>query len=154
MRASLIFLASALALAAQDLRPKDVREIGKGGSNSLPRLGELLKHPDTAIRVEAVRQITEIGTLASLDLLVQSSRDNDPEVQIRAADGLVNFYLPGYVRTGIAASITRASGSIKAKFTDTNDQVIDSFIKVPPTSLAPAARHAATPTSPIFTHDA
>jgi len=137
MRASLLLVSCALALAAQnlaaqDLRPKDVREIGKGGSNALPRLGELLKHPDIAIRAEAVRQITEIGTLPSLDLLVQATHDNDPEVQIRAADGLVNFYVPGYVRTGIAASISRAGNSIKGRFTDTNDQVVDAFITVRP----------------------
>jgi HEAT repeat protein len=136
MRASLLFLACVLTLGAQDLRTKDVREIGKGGSNALPRLGELLKHPDTDIRVEAVRQITEIGTLPSLDLLVQATHDNDSEVQIRAADGLVNFYLPGYVRSGFAASIKRAGGSVKAKFTDTNDQVIDSFITVRPDVVA------------------
>ena len=132
MRAPLLFLACALALAAQDIRPKDVKEIGKGGANALPRLGELLKNPDTAVRVEAVRQITDIGTLPSLDLLVQATHDNDPEVQIRAADGLVNFYLPGYVRSGIGASITRVGSSIKGKFTDTNDQVIDRFITVRP----------------------
>ena len=62
MRASILLLFCALALPAQDLRPKDVREIGKGGSNALPRLGELLKHPDTAIRVEAVKQITYLAT--------------------------------------------------------------------------------------------
>src|SRR5438105_4693845 len=68
-RAPLLILAFTFALAAQDVRPKDVREIGKGGSVALPRLGELLKHPDTAIRAEALRQITDIGTLASLDPL-------------------------------------------------------------------------------------
>src|SRR5881398_193255 len=113
MRPALLVLLAAFALSAQDVRPKDVREAAKPGSVALPRLGELLKHPDTAIRAEAVRQITEIGTLPSLDLLVQATHDNDPEVQIRAADGLVNFYVPGYVRTGIAASISRAGNSIK-----------------------------------------
>ena len=120
----------ACALAAQDVRPKDVREIAKAGSVSLPRLGELLKHPDTSIRVEAVRQITDIGTLPSLDLLIQASRDNDPEVQMRAIDGLVNFYVSGYVRSGIAASITRAGTGIRSRFTDTNDQVVDAYITV------------------------
>src|SRR6266480_886116 len=94
-RAPLLIFAVTFALAAQDVRPKDVREI------------------------------TDIGTLASLDLLIQATHDNDPEVQMRAVDGLVNFYLPGYVRTGIAASITRVGGSIKGRFTDTNDQVVD-----------------------------
>ncbi len=136
MRVPFLILACTLALAAQDIRPKDVREIGKGGANALPRLGELLKNPDTAVRVEAVRQITDIGTLPSLDLLVQATHDNDPEVQLRAADGLVNFYLPGYVRTGIGASITRVGSSIKGRFTDTNDQVIDPFITVRPDVVA------------------
>ena len=40
-----------------------------------------------------------------LDALIQASANNDPEVQARATDGLVNFYLPGYVRTGFAASL-------------------------------------------------
>jgi len=129
-RAPLLLFACALAVAAQDVRPKDVREIAKSGSNALPRLGELLKHPDTAVRIEAVRQITDIGTLASLDLLIQASKDNDTEMQMRAVDGLVNFYVPGYVRTGIAASITRVGTGIKSRFTDTNDQIIDPYISV------------------------
>jgi HEAT repeat protein len=134
--APLFLLTCAFALAGQDMRPKDVREIAKGGSNSLPKLGELLKHPDTAIRIEAVRQITDIGTLASLDLLIQASHDNDAEMQMRAIDGLVNFYLPGYVRTGIAASISRVGTGIRSRFTDTNDQVVDPYITVRPDVIA------------------
>jgi len=84
------------------------------------------------VRVEAVRQITDIGTQRSLDPLIQAAQDNDPEVQIRATDGLVNFYLPGYVQTGFGASIRRVGTSIKGKFTDTNDQVIDSYVIVRP----------------------
>src|ERR1035437_6977008 len=83
--------------AAQDVRPKDVREIGKGGSAAIPRLTDLPKNPNTDFRVEAVRQLT--GARA-LDALILATRDNDAEVQIHATDGLVNFYLPGYVQTG------------------------------------------------------
>ena len=82
-------------LAAQDLRPKDVREIAKAGSNAIPKLQDLLKSPNLDVRIEVVRQITEIGTARSLDPLILATQDNDPEVQIRATDGLVNFYLPG-----------------------------------------------------------
>jgi HEAT repeat protein len=135
-RALALLFVSALALSAQDVRPKDVREAAKSGSVALPRLGEFLQNRDTAVRVEAVKQITDIGTLASLDLLIQASHDNDPEVQMRAIDGLVDFYLPGYVRTGIAASITRAGSTIKSRFTDTNDQVVDPFIAVRPDVVA------------------
>ncbi len=127
-----LLLASATLLPAQDVRPKDVREMAKAGSSAIPQLQELLKNPDTDVRIEAVRQITEIGTAGSLDALILATRDNDPEVQIRATDGLVNFYLPGYVRTGIGASLRRAGTSIKGRFTDTNDQVIDPYVTVRP----------------------
>jgi HEAT repeat protein len=53
-------------------------------------------------------------------------------VQIRATDGLVNFYYPGYVKTGFSASLRRAGTAIKGKFTDTNDQVIDAYVEVRP----------------------
>jgi HEAT repeat protein len=127
-----LLLFCATILPAQDVRPKDVREIGKGGSGALPRLEELLKNPSTDVRLEAVKQITEIGTLRSLDPLILATRDNEPEVQIRATDGLVNFFLPGYVQTGFAASVRRVGTNIKGKFTDTNDQAIDPFITVRP----------------------
>src|SRR6516225_4186407 len=103
MRPQLVpFLVSIpLLLSAQAVRPKDVREAAKAGSSAIPQLTEFLKNSETDVRIEAVKQITEIGTARSLDPLIEATRDNDPEVQIRATDGLVNFYLPGYVRTGI-----------------------------------------------------
>jgi HEAT repeat protein len=131
-RAAFVSVAAISILAAQDLRPKDIREIAKAGSNAIPKLQDLLKSPNLDVRIEVVRQITEIGTARSLDPLILATQDNDPEVQIRATDGLVNFYLPGYAKTGFAASLSRVGTSIKGKFTDTNDQVIDSFITVRP----------------------
>jgi HEAT repeat protein len=129
-----LFLASAYLLAVfslsaqETLRPKDVRNLAKQGSSALPRLGELLHNPDVDIRLEAVKAITEIGTQASLTPLIQATADTDPEVQIRATDGLVNFYLPGYVQHGLGASLKRVGTGIKGKFTDTNEQVIDPFV--------------------------
>jgi HEAT repeat protein len=128
----LLLLIAATLLPAQDVRPKDVREMAKAGSSAIPQLQELLKNPDSGVRIEAVRQITEIGTAASVDALILAAHDNDPEVQIHATDGLVNFYLPGYVKTGIGASVRRVGSSIKGRFTDTNDQVIDPYVTVRP----------------------
>jgi HEAT repeat protein len=134
--AATVLLSCAAGLSAQDLRPKDVREIGKGGSSAIPKLQELLKNPKQDIRVEAVKQLTAIGTQYSLDPLIQATSDNDPEVQLHAIDGLVNFYLPGYVQTGFAASIKRVGTGIKGKFTDMNDQVIDPYVIVRPEVIA------------------
>ena len=47
------------------------------------------------VRLEAVKAIVDIGTQRSLDPLIKACGDNDPEIQIRATDGLVNFYVPG-----------------------------------------------------------
>ena len=119
--------------AAQDVRPKDVREIGKGGSSAIPQLTDLLKNPSTLVRVEAVKQLT---AARALDALILATRDNEAEVQIQATDGLVNFYLPGYVQNGFGSSIKRVGSSIKGRFTDTNDQVVDPFVTARPDAIA------------------
>src|SRR6185503_6131990 len=131
-----LLLFSCSLLSAQVTRPKDVRELAKGGSNAIPQLQALLKNQDLNIRVEAVKSIVEIGTQRSLDPLIEATSDADAEVQIRAADGLVNFYLPGYVRTGFSAKLQRAGTTIKGKFTDTNDQVIDPYVQTRPDVIA------------------
>jgi HEAT repeat protein len=133
---ALLLLAALAPLSAQEVRPKDVREIAKAGSAAIPRLQELLKNRSLDVRIEAVKQITDIGTQYSLDPLILATQDNDPEVQIRATDGLVNFYLPGYVQNGFGASLRRVGTGIKGKFTDTNDQVIDAFVIVRPEVIA------------------
>jgi HEAT repeat protein len=133
MRFYLLAFALIAAAAAQDVRPKDVREIGKAGSGAIPRLTELLKNPNTDVRVEAVKQLTDAR---ALDAVILATRDNEAEVQIQATDGLVNFYLPGYVQTGFGSSIKRIGGSIKGKFTDTNDQVVDPYITARPDVVA------------------
>jgi HEAT repeat protein len=134
---AVVALVSPLAvLCAQNVRPKDVREIGKGGSSAIPRLEGLLKDPARDVRLEAVKQLTDIGTAGSLDPLIEATHDNDPEVQARAADGLVNFYFPGYVQAGAVGSLKKVGTGIKGMFTDTNDQVIDAYVIVRPEVIA------------------
>jgi HEAT repeat protein len=135
--AALLALCSLFCAAAQNaVRPKDVRDAAKAGSTAIPKLAEYLKNPDAEVRLEAVKQLGEIGTSRSLDPLILATRDTDPEVQIRATDGLVNFYLPGYLKTGFAGSIHRVGTDIKGKFTDTNDQIIDAYVTVRPEVIA------------------
>ncbi len=142
--------AAVVLLHAQDdpkQRAKIVRELSKGGSDSISKIEPYLSDPVLDVRVEAVKAIAEIGTQRSLDPLIKALNDNDPEIQIRATDGLVNFYLPGYARSGLGASFRRIGASIKSKFTDTNDQVIDAFIQVRPEvvrALGRVARGGAT----------
>jgi HEAT repeat protein len=114
-------------------RAKAVRDFGKNAdSGTIPKLEPYLNDQDVDVRLEAVKAIVDIGTQRSLDPLIGACSDNDAEIQIRAVDGLVNFYLPGYIRTGMTASLRRVGATIKSKFTDTNDQVIDPYIQVRP----------------------
>lgn len=123
-------------------RARAARDLGKKGEDAIPQLTPYLKDPDLSVRLEAVKSIDAIGGPKTVDPLVQATRDNDPEMQIRATDGLVNVYLPGYLKTGISGSLSRAGNSVKAKFTDTNDQVIDAFVQVSPDAITALGRLA------------
>lgn len=140
MRPLAFLLIAFSAFAQQPARPKDVREAAKAGSSAIPKLQEYLKDPSVDVRAEAVKQITQIGPPRSLDPLLLATRDNDPEVQILATDGIVNFYLPGYVKSGFGSSLRRVGTSIKGHFTDTNDQAIDPYITVRPDVIAALAK--------------
>jgi HEAT repeat protein len=95
-----------------------------------------LADADTNVRVEATKSLVEIGGPKTVDGLVRAAADNDAEVQIRATDGLVNVYLPGYVKGGLSGTLSRAGNSVKGKFTDTDDRIIDAYIMVRPDVIA------------------
>jgi HEAT repeat protein len=126
----------ALALTAQTddakQRSKAIHELAKSGSDAIPKLEHYLTDPDVDVRIEAVKAIDDLGGPRSVDPLLQATHDNDPEVQIRATDGLVNFYSPGYIKTGLSGSIKRVGTAMKGRWTDTNDLVIDPYVQVRP----------------------
>jgi HEAT repeat protein len=120
-------------------RVRTIRDLGKLGSESIPQLEPHLSDPSVEVRVEAVKAIVNIGGSRSLDPLITATRDNDPEVQIRATDGLVNFYSPGYLRTGLSGSIRRAGTAVRGKFSDTNDLIIEPYVEVRPEVISALA---------------
>jgi HEAT repeat protein len=130
-------VSSAFAQGIQSSDPKQrakaAKEMAKKGSEAIPKLQPLLSDPVLDVRLEAVKAIVEIGGQRSLDPLIQAAGDNDPEVQIRAVDGLVNFYLPGFVKSGgLTSSIKRAGSAVSAKFSSQDDRIIDPYINVRP----------------------
>src|ERR1700691_386591 len=112
--------------------PKDVRAVAKQGQTAIPTVAGYLNSASVDTRIEAVKQLTALGGKDSIDPLIRATKDADPEMQIRATDGLVNYYLPGYVKQGLGSTLIRAGVSIKTKFSDSNDQVIDAFVIVRP----------------------
>jgi HEAT repeat protein len=77
-----------------------------------------------------------------LEQWIESSKSNDPEIQIQATDGIVDHYLPGYLRSGLSAMLSKASTAVKGKFTDVNTQVIDYWTQVRPDAIEAVARIA------------
>jgi HEAT repeat protein len=133
---TLLLFSSAAAWSQEADNPKDrakaARELGKGGADSIPKLAPMLKDSSPDVRFEAVRSIATIGTQHSIAPLIEATGDNDPEIQMRAVDGLVNFYLPGYVPSGIQ----RLGSAVRARFEKENTQVIDPFVAVRPEVIA------------------
>jgi HEAT repeat protein len=117
-------------------RVKAVHDLGKQGQDAIPRIAPYVSDPDLSVRIEAVKALVEVGGPKTLDPLLKAAADNDPEIQIRATDGLVNVYLPGYSKNGMSGTLQRAGNSIRGKFTDTNDKVIDAYITVRPDVIA------------------
>ncbi len=134
-RLSVLFLISSV-IAAVAQTPKDVRAVAKQGPTAIPTIGQYLNSASVDTRIEAIKQLIALGGKDTIEPLIRGTRDSDAEVQIRATDGLVNFYLPGYVKQGIGSSIVRASASVRARFSDTNDQTIDAFVVVRPEVIA------------------
>lgn len=107
------------------LKIKALREYGKQGSETIPKITPYFEDVNVDVRLEAVKAVVQIGTQRSLEPLTKACSDNDAEIQIRATDGLVNFYLPGYVAHGISGTLRRAGDMVTGKWTDNNDDAID-----------------------------
>jgi HEAT repeat protein len=135
------FVCSAAAQETSD-NPKDrvkaVRELGKGGAELIPQLAPYLKDTDNEVRQETVRSLTTIGTQHSLPPLVEATRDNDASVQIRAVDGLVNFYAPGYLKSGVS----KFSSAVRSRFDRENTLVVDPYVRVREDVIAAIGRVA------------
>ena len=151
MKLRSIFTLSILALAAPihaqqqvdtKQRAKAARDLAKAGEDGALRLMPYVTDPDFSVRLEAVKALDQIGGPKTVDPLVRAAHDNDPEIQIRATDGLVNAYLPGYIKSGISGTLQRVGNSVRAKFSDTNDQIIDAFVEVRPEVIEALGRLA------------
>ncbi len=132
----------------KNARVKQIRQLGNQDSQAIATLAQFLTDPDRDVRVETVRAIVKIGTDRSLEPLSRATADSDSEVDIRATDGLVNFYLPGYVAKGaLSGPLTRGVRQVKGYFAARNEQVIAPDITIRPEvaqALAAEIAHASS----------
>ena len=131
-----VWCAYAQTPAAQEdskVRAKAVKDLAKQGPEAIAKIQPYLSDPEQDVRLEAVKAIVGIGGPRSLEPLVAATRDNDAEIQIRATDGLVNFYLPGYLKTGISGSLKKVGSAVKGEFSQaTNDAIVEPYVEARP----------------------
>lgn len=129
---ALLFASGAPAQDAVDSKAKikQIRELAKHDSQSIPAIAQYLNDPSADVRIEAVKAIVSIGTQHGLTPLLHATADSDAEVQIRATDGIVNFYVPGYVAKGLGSTFTRTSRFVKGYFNSRNDLEVEAGITV------------------------
>ena len=136
-----LFLLSSIAPAQfQDLSHQDPKKrmraaekIGRlKNSDHIPTLEELLTDPVAEVRAKAVEAIVSIGSQQSLPPLLKAARDPAPAIQIMAADGLVNFYHPGYVRKGFGSSLKKFGAGMKNRFAQPSEVIVVPYLKVSP----------------------
>ena len=120
---------------------KEAKSLVKQGSSGIPRLSELIFDPTPAVRAQAVHSLVEIGTQHSLDPLTRSVADGDPQIQIAAINGLVNFYLPGYVQAGgFQSSMKKTGAKVVSKFVSPDQQLIPAYIVPRPVIIGVLAK--------------
>ena len=126
------------------VRERAARQLGENGNPAyVSVLGGIVKDPDDKVRMAVVRSLIRLGTEASLAPLCQAVQDALPEIRYLALDGIVNFYLPGFVDTGFGSTFRSVGQRMGNLFSDVDTAIVD-----PDTKLAPVVvetlRHAVT----------
>jgi HEAT repeat protein len=128
-------LQSELERQLQDPNPRErertVKAIGEQGNAAyVPAVGALVQDSDERVRMTVVRTLIRLGSPASLPPLALAIRDGLPEIRYLAIDGIINFYLPGYVETGFGGFFRSVSNRVEGLFTDVDTVVADPDIRV------------------------
>jgi HEAT repeat protein len=106
----------------------------------IPAIAAHARDPIAAVRLEAAQQLCLIGGPRTLDPLVILAADADPEVQLNAIDGLINIYVPGYLKTGVSRSARRSGDTLTVRFNEPGDLVVDGYVRVSEPAIGAATK--------------
>src|SRR5262249_50690411 len=118
------------------VRERAVRQFGEEKSPAYaPILAPLVQDPDDKVRIAVVRSLIRIGTDASLPPLCRAVRDGSAEIRLLAIDGIINFYLPGYVDTGFGGFFRSVGQKFQNMFSDVDTTMVDADTKLSPEAV-------------------
>lgn len=115
-------------------RVRTVRDLAKR-DDPVKAITPYLQDSAVEVRMEAVRRLNEIGGARVVPALVTATTDADAEVQIHATDGLIDIFVPGYAKNGIARTTSRSGDVVRVRFNDPGDLVADGYVRVAPEAI-------------------
>ena len=108
------------------IRERAVRDLGNAGNTLyVPSVAALVQDPDEKVRLTVVRALIRLGSPASLTPLTVAMRDGVPEIRYQAIDGIVNYYVPGYVDTSFRGMFRTVGKRVEALLGDPQFIAVD-----------------------------
>lgn len=116
------------------VRERAARQLGEHGNPAyVPVLGAVVQDADEKVRLAVVKSLIRLGTETSLAPLCLAVRGEGlPEIRYLALDGIVNFYLPGYVDTGFGGFFRSVTQRVEGLFSEVDTAVVDADTKLNP----------------------
>ncbi len=118
-------------------RVKAVKALGDSadGFRHLGQLSPLLLDESVEVRVAVVLALIGMRVVTAQPLLIEATKDLSPRVQALAVDGLVDFYVPDYVRTGRLAAVKALASRLKDRFSQPSPLVVSAYVDVNPDAV-------------------
>ena len=115
-------------------RIKAVRKLSTSpdGSRNFELLVPLLQDESEDVRTAAVRALIRLRLNDAQPLLTGATEDPSPQVQALAVDGLVDFYVPGYVQFGRLSAFT---DGLKKRFSSPTPLIVPPYVEVRPEAI-------------------
>lgn len=101
----------------------------------LDALDRLLEDVSEEVRMAVVTALVKLRTVEAEPSLIGATRDAEVRVQMLAVDGLVDFYLPNYVKTGWRSRVSVFASSMKRRLVDPDPETVAPYVQVSPEAL-------------------
>jgi HEAT repeat protein len=136
--------ASAVLLAQASADPREriktLRDYARAANvdsrQKAASIGAYVRDPDVTVQRAAVEELGRVGSAESLAPLAAATASSDELVQLGAANALVEFYYPGYIKRGLA--------SMKARLLPDDSERIPAHVEVQPEVIAALGKLAET----------
>ncbi len=134
-----LVLACGLGLAQGGLESPDpaerIKAVGELRSSGdaylhLDALSGMLSDASGPVRRAAIEALIDLGGDQVRPPLAVATRDPLPDLQIMAVEGLVDTYVPDYVRTGRLAAVKSMTSSLRSRLSNPTPVVVPAYVTV------------------------